>query len=152
MKSYTNQALDIWHKYFSDETHHYSEFENSDIDYFIAVLLYNQFAFAKALKTMKTMEIANDFLEEAGETLNEVEGILKNITFKSDEEAVEFLLDFIRTSKNSYTPSECYLLNRIEKHVQLMKERYENDEEVTSVDFSEALNKLHPALRPQTKV
>lgn len=152
MKHYTERALEIWHQHFSDEKHHYSEFEKSDIEYFIAVLLYNQFSFKKALETMKTMEIANDFLEESGETFNEVVDILSNITFQTDEEAVEFLLDFIRKSKSDYTPSECYLLNRIENHVQLMKERYENNEEVKTVDFTEIHEKIHPALKPQAKI
>ena len=152
MKQYTEQALEIWHKHFSNEAHQYSEFEPSDIEYFIAVLLYNQFAFEKALETMQTMEVANDFTDEAGATLLKVEGILKNITFSSDEEAVAFLLDFIQRSKTKYKPSELYLLNRIEKHIELLQERYKKNEDLSVIDFTKIHDKLHPALKPQPKV
>ena len=152
MREYANKAVETFKKHFSNEQYHYSEFEFSDIEYFVAVMLYNQFAFTKALETMKTMEIANDFLDEAGETFNEVEALLKKITFESEEEAVAFLLDFIQDAKKSYKPSELYLLNRIEKHITLLQERYEKDEEVQTVDFTQLHKKLHPALRPQPKV
>ena len=44
-------VLNMWHEHFENEEHHYSEFEKSDIEYFVACLLYNHFAFSKALDT-----------------------------------------------------------------------------------------------------
>ena len=152
MIKHINRAKDIWHIHFTDEKHHYSEFEASDIEYFISVLLYNQFKFKRALETMQTMEIANDFLEESGDTFQEVQKELANISFEHDEDAIIFILDFINQSRENYSRSEQYLLNRIEKHIILLQERYSKNEEAKTVDF-EALNgKMHPVLRAQKKV
>ncbi len=139
MKEKTEKILEIWHKHFSDEARQYSEFEPSDIEYFVGCLLYNHFAFSKALHTMKTMDLSYDFLSECGEEYDEVQAIIKTIEFDDEIESLEFLRDFIKESKAKYTPSELYLLNRLEYHVEAMAERYYKGVEVEHIDFENPL-------------
>jgi len=139
MKEKTEKILEIWHKHFSDEARQYSEFEPSDIEYFVGCLLYNHFAFSKALHTMKTMDLSYDFLSECGEEYDEVQAIIKTIEFNDEIKSLEFLREFIKESKAKYTPSELYLLNRLEYHVEAMAERYYKDVEVEHIDFENPL-------------
>ena len=60
MKKKVDEVLDIWHSHFSDKTRQYSGFEASDIEYFVACMLYNHFAFSKALDTMKTIDLSTN--------------------------------------------------------------------------------------------
>jgi len=147
MKTVLHETQKIWHTHFADEQHHYSEFEDSDIEYFLAVLLYNQFQFSKAVKTMQTIEIAKDFLDEAGEYFQEVQSLLQQITFNTEEDAAQFLLDFIIKSQESYDKNERYLLDRMYKHIYELNERYTKDITPEIIDFEAVHNKLHPALR-----
>ena len=130
------KATALLHQWFEDESHHYSEFEDSDVEYFTAVMLYNQFKFKLAVPTMKVMEIGLDFQGACEAKFSEATDALKDISFKRDEEAVEFLLDFIRRSKKLYSADENYLLERIEKHIVLLQERYIKQEVPSTVDFN----------------
>jgi len=142
MKSYMSMidnACAILHKWFEEDDHQYGEFESSDVEYFVGVMLYNHFKFAKALDTMKTMDIAYDFIESTGDVYDEVQSIVKSIRFENDLESLDFIQSFTTHSKSLYTPSELYLLNRFENHITLMEERYESDGDTKGIDF-ERLN------------
>jgi hypothetical protein len=142
MNRKTDEILEIWHKHFSDEDRQYSEFESSDIEYFVGCLLYNHFAFSKALDTMKTMDLSYDFLESCGDEYDEVMQIIKSISFEDEMERLAFLQNFILEAKKKYSADELYLLNRLDNHIKSMADRYENDEEVEKVEF------VAPNLRP----
>ena len=139
--SQTSKATETLHQWFEDTSHHYSEFESSDVEYFIGVLLYNQFKFTLAVPTMKVMEIGLDFQSACGKKFNEVLNILSEIKFETDEEAVEFLLNYIKTSKEKYSKDECYLLDRIENHIKLLEGRYQTGDMPGSVSFEKKTNK-----------
>jgi len=128
-------AQDMWHEHFKNIEYQYSEFEESDIEYFIGCLLYNNFAFSKALDTMKTMDLSYDFISECGQEYDEVLKIINSIHFDNELERLEFLQDFIRESKLKYDADESYLLNRLQNHINAMAERYNNDKKVESVVF-----------------
>ncbi len=66
MEKKIEKVLKIWHEYFADEDKQYSEFESSDIEYFVGCMLYNHFAFSKALENLKTMDLSYDFLSACG--------------------------------------------------------------------------------------
>lgn len=131
--------LDMWHEHFSNEEHQYSEFESSDIEYFVGCLLYNHFAFSKALDTMKTIDLSYDFIAECGNEYDEILDIIKSIKFESEEEKLEFLQNFIQQAKAKYTNDELYLLNRLEYHVDAMAQRYNSGQEAAHVDFQNPL-------------
>jgi len=129
------QSVQIWHDWFSDEDRQYAEYEPSDIEYFIGVMLYNQFQFSLAVETMQTMDVGADFLEATEESFDEVVALLKEIRFENELDAVNFLLDFIHDSQEKYTKSERYLLDRLDKHITLLKARYDKNEKPQKVDF-----------------
>jgi len=133
------KVLDIWHRHFSDEANQYSEFEPSDIEYFVGCMLYNHFAFSKAHHNLKTMDLSYDFLSACGDEYEEIKNIIASINFASEEEALEFLQNFIETSRSKYTKSELYLLDRLKYHVNAMAERYEKGVDVQHIDFSNPL-------------
>ncbi len=139
MKEKVQKILEIWHKHFSDESKQYSEFEPSDIEYFVGCLLYNHFAFSKALHTMKTMDLSYDFLSECGSEYDEVLAIISTIKFEDELEKLEFLREYIRESKEKYTASELYLLNRLEYHIEALAKRYYEGVEVEHIDFQNPL-------------
>jgi hypothetical protein len=130
-----NYILDTWHNRFSDEIYQYSEFEHSDIEYFVGCLLYNKFNFSKALDTMKTIDLSYDFLKNCSNEYDEILQIINSIKFDSEVKSLEFLLSYIDEAKAKYTDYELYLLNRFEYHIKGMAQRYYKDEEVQSVDF-----------------
>jgi hypothetical protein len=139
---YTQQLQEIeklWHTWFEADENEYSEMEASDIEYFIGVLLYNHFDFALALPNLKTMEIANDFYKAAGSSYTEVQTIINNISFESDEKAMEFLYTYVTTSQQKYTVSERYLLNRLLNHIDALYKRIKTDEKPpSSINFNAA--------------
>lgn len=138
------EASELLHKWFENEEHQYSEYEPSDVEYFVAVFLYNQFKFEKAVKTMQTMDVGSDFLDACGTQYNEMIALVNSVKFDNDEEAVVFLLDFIHQSQAKYTKAENYLLDRIEKHIILLQERYIQDSEVPEpVNFEVPQKKLY---------
>ena len=131
--------LDMWHEHFKNENHQYSEFEKSDIEYFVGCLLYNNFAFSKALDTMKTIDLSYDFIGECGPEYDEIINIIKSFVFEDELDSLEFLQDFIRESKLKYTIDESYLLNRLQYHVNAMAERYNQGVEAKQIDFQNPL-------------
>ncbi len=131
----TEKILEIWHKHFEDEEKQYSEFESSDIEYFVGCMLYNHFAFSKALDTMKSIDLSYDFLASCDDEYDEVMAIVKSIAFGYEKQKLEFLQNFIVDAKKKYSEDECYLLNRLEYHVSGVIQRHENDEEAKKVNF-----------------
>ncbi len=139
MKEKTNKIVEIWHKHFEDDSKHYSEFEPSDIEYFVGCMLYNHFAFSKALENLQTMDLSYDFLRECGEEYDEIQSIIKEIRFASEEESLAFLQSFIQASRAKYTKSELYLLNRLHNHIVTLADIYSGSKDVSPVDFQNPL-------------
>ena len=139
MKEKIKNILNIWYKHFEDENNQYSGFENSDIDYFVGCLLYNQFAFSKALDTMKTMDLSYDFIESCGDEYDEVMSIIKSIEFENESDALTFLQEYIQTAQAKYREDELYLIERLHNHIAAMAERYEKNVDVHPVDFQNPL-------------
>ena len=138
----------MWHEHFENIEYQYSEFEESDIEYFIGCLLYNNFAFSKALDTMKTMDLSYDFISECGQEYDDVLKIINSIHFDNELERLEFLQDFIRESKLKYDADESYLLNRLQNHINAMAERYNNDKKVESVVFKKPVSSSPKSRNP----
>ena len=148
MDSKIEKILDIWHKHFSDEENHYTEFESSDIEYFVGCMLYNHFAFSKALDTMKTIDLSYDFLSSCGDDeYDEVKAIVESIDFDSELKKLEFLQSYISEAKSKYSKSELYLIDRLEYHINSMAERYATNTEAKRVDFTKSTPKANPLLR-----
>ena len=139
MNEKVENILQTWHKHFEDEENQYSEFEPSDIEYFVGCMLYNHFAFSKAHHNLKTMDLSYDFLSSCGEYYEEFEKEIASINFENEEEALEFLQNYIKESKGKYTKPELYLLYRMEYHVNAMAERYEKKVDVQKIDFENPL-------------
>lgn len=148
MNKKTEKILEIWHKHFGDEEKQYSEFESSDIEYFVGCMLYNHFNFSTALDTMKTIDLAYDFLNSCDEEYDEIMAIIKSIEFDDEKDSIEFLQNFIAESQKKYNANELYLLNRLAYHMDGVYERYINGEEVKKVDFTApAKANANPLLR-----
>ncbi len=141
MNEKIENILTTWHKHFEDEANQYSEFEASDVEYFVGCMLYNHFAFSKAHHNLKTMDLSYDFLSSCGEYYEDFEKEIASINFENEEQALAFLQEYIQTSKAKYTKPELYLLERMEYHVNAMAERYNKDVEVKKVDFENPLLK-----------
>ena len=139
MKEKVQKVLDTWHEYFSDEEVQYSEFEPSDIEYFVGCMLYNHFAFSKAHHNLKTMDLSYDFLSSCGDEYEENKALIESIEFDSEEEKLAFLQEYIAESKAKYTKPELYLLDRMDYHVSAMAERYEKGVDVKHIDFQNPL-------------
>lgn len=139
MDTKIEKVLDIWHKYFSDEDKQYSEYESSDIEYFVGCMLYNHFAFSKALDTMKTMDLSYDFLSACGDEYDEIKNIIENIELDDEAKKLEFLQNFIKEAKSKYTKNELYLLDRIDFHVSAMADRYNKSVDIQQIDFQNPL-------------
>jgi len=139
MKEKTDKILSIWHKHFSDEEKHYSEFEPSDIEYFVGCMLYNHFAFSKSLENLKTMDLSYDFLSSCGDEYDEIQAIIKEIHFQTEEESLAFLQSFIQESRDKYSASELYLLNRLHNHIATLADIYAGSLNVDHVDFQNPL-------------
>jgi len=140
MEKTIETVLDIWHKHYEDEENHYSEFEPSDIEYFVGCMLYNHFAFSKAHHNLKTMDLSYDFLSTCGdEEYARVQEMIASLTFEDELEKLDFLQKYIATSKAKYTKPELYLLDRLDYHVSAMAERYKKDVDVKHIDFQNPL-------------
>ncbi|MDD2789545.1 MAG: hypothetical protein PHU40_02645 [Sulfurimonas sp.] len=140
MKEKIETLLELLHTHFLDEAKHYSEFENSDVEYFAGCMLYNHFAFSKALDNLKTMDLSYDFLSAfSDEEFAAIEEIVKSIAFDDELQKLAFLQDFIQEAKAKYTKSELYLLDRFDYHVNAMAQRYEKNAEVMHIDFQNPL-------------
>ena len=141
MNKIVDKALTIWHEFFKDENNHYSEFENSDIEYFIGCMLYNHFKFSKAIDTMKTMDLSYDFLVASGDSYDEVKALIDSVDIQDESERLKFLQEYIMLSKQKYSDDELYLLNRLAYHIDAMATRYEKDIDVVKVDFQNPLTR-----------
>ena len=139
MKAKTDKILEIWHKHFSDEEKQYSEFEPSDIEYFVGCMLYNHFAFSKALANLKTMDLSYDFLSSCDEEYDEIIMIIQEIKFQNEEESLDFLISFVNESREKYKAPELYLLNRLHNHLQTLHGIYVGSIDVDPVDFENPL-------------
>jgi enoyl-[acyl-carrier-protein] reductase (NADH) len=132
--------LNNLHKHFLDEEKHYSEFESSDIEYFVGCMLYNHFAFSKALDNLKTMDLSYDFLSAfSDEEFKEIEQMVHSIAFEDELQKLEFLQNYIEESREKYTKPELYLLDRLFYHVNAMAQRYEKNADVVHIDFQNPL-------------
>ena len=148
MNETIEKVLIIWHEHFSNEEKQYSEFESSDIEYFVGCLLYNHFAFSKALQTMKTIDLSYDFIESCSDEYDEIMSMIQSIDFNDEPTKLDFLQNYIADAKLKYSGDELYLLNRLEYHVNEMADRYKNDEEAQQVDFEAPAKKSrNPLLR-----
>ncbi|MCD6432822.1 MAG: hypothetical protein J7L21_02165 [Sulfurimonas sp.] len=147
MTSKVEKILTTWHKYFSDEEKQYSEFEDSDIEYFVGCMLYNYFAFSKALETMKTMDLSYDFLLACGDEYDEIKSIIESLEFDTEVEKLGFLQNYISESRLKYSDDELYLLNRLENHINGMADRYENDIETQKVTFEISTKSRNPLIK-----
>jgi hypothetical protein len=141
MDNRIEKVLTMWHEHFSHAENQYSEFESSDIEYFVGCMLYNHFAFSKALETMKTMDLSYDFLSACGSEYDEIISIIKNIEFDDEMRKLHFLQEFIKESKAKYSASELYLLNRLEYHIKALSERYAKGVDVQKVEFVNPLER-----------
>lgn len=147
MDTKLENILTIWHKHFEDEDKQYSEFESSDIEYFLGCMLYNNFAFSKALETMKTMDLSYDFLEACSDEYDEIMAIIKSIKLDDDLAKLLFLQEYITEAKSKYSGGELYLLNRLEYHTNEMATRYRDDIEAQRVEFTKQTTSSNPLLR-----
>ena len=145
MKTKVTKVLEIWHKRFEDEALYYSEFESSDIEYFVGCLLYNHFAFSKALDTMKTIDLSYDFIESCGDEFDGIMDTIKTITFDTEVEKLEFLQNYIEDSKAKYNDDELYLINRLAYHIDGMAQRYRSEIEAQKVEFKAPKPKVRSA-------
>jgi len=135
MNKIIDEILTTWHKHFEDEDNQYSEFEHSDIEYFVGCMLYNHFQFSKALNTMKTIDLSYDFLNSCGDEYDDILVSIKSIKIDDEMEKLKFLQDFIKESQAKYSEDELYLLNRLNNHVAGVLERTLSDAKVSSVEF-----------------
>jgi hypothetical protein len=102
-------------------------------------MLYNHFAFSKALENLKTMDLSYDFLSACGDEYDEIVSIIQSINFEDEKESLAFLQEYIRDAKTKYTKSELYLLDRLEYHVDAMARRYTKQVDVERIDFQNPL-------------
>ncbi len=135
MKKIVDNILKTWHKHFEDEENHYSEFESSDIEYFVACMLYNQFKFSKALATLKTIDLSYDFLSSCGDEYDSIKADVDALDYSDEMKSLEFLINFLQESQAKYSADELYLLNRIDKQVQELADRYEFNIQPQRVEF-----------------
>ena len=148
MENKIQKVLEIWHKHFKDEDKQYSEFESSDIEYFVSCLLYNHFAFQKALDTMQTIDLSYDFISACGDEYDEILLIIESIKIDDESEKIKFLQDFIKEAQAKYSADELYLLNRIKYHIDGVAERFNSDEDTKKVEFvAPAKKSSNPLLR-----
>jgi len=141
MQTKIDKILEIWHEHFKNEENQYSEFEPSDIEYFVGCLLYNHFALSKALETMKTIDLSYDFIGACGDEYDTVMALISEIKFESEDEKLAFLQKFILTARQKYTQDELYLLNRLNYHVNAMADRYTKGVDAKPIDFENPLLK-----------
>ncbi len=148
MNEKIEKILTIWHEHFSNDENQYSEFESSDIEYFVGCMLYNHFAFSKSLDTMKTIDLSYDFIESCSDEYDEIMRMIESIDFDDEFAKLEFLQNYISEAKAKYSGDELYLLNRLEYHIDGVANRYKNDEEVKKVSFeAPAARSANPLLR-----
>ena len=142
MDKIIKKVLILSHEFFKDEDKYYTEYEDSDIEYFVGCMLYNHFDFDNALDTMKTIDLSYDFLVACGDIYDEMQKGIKSILLNDEDEKLDFLQNYLKEVKHKYTLDELYLLNRLEYHVNGVRQRYEGVQQVKKVDF------IRPKLKP----
>ena len=147
MKTKIDNILKIWHEYFSNKENQYTEFESSDIEYFVGCMLYNHFAFSKALDTMKTMDLSYDFLSACGDEYDEIKQMIESIKFDDEMQKLEFLQNFIDESRAKYTQDELYLLDRLKLHIDNLEKIYNKEITPQKVEFVKETKPANPLLR-----
>ncbi len=151
MDKRVEKILEMWHNYFEVENvdRQYIEFEPSDIEYFVGCMLYNHFAFSKALSTMKTIDLSYDFLSACSDEYDEVVKIIESINFDDELDKLAYLQKYMAYAREKYSDDELYLLNRLQKHINSLQERYEKDiKEIPKVEFKAPIPKnRNPLLR-----
>ncbi|WP_324170657.1 hypothetical protein [Sulfurimonas sp.] len=148
MNKKIDKTLKIWHEHFSDEEKQYSEFESSDIEYFVGCLLYNHFSFIASLDTMKTIDLSYDFISECDDEYDGVLLQINSIELKNEREKLDFLLAYLDEAMGKYSDDELYLLKRLKYHVKGVEERHEAKVESRKVVFeAPKLRSPNPLLR-----
>ena len=138
------EACAIWHAWFDDnDDHDYSEKEPSDVEYFMGCMLYNLFAFEKAISTMQTMDIGLDFLDATGNSYGEVKALLTQIETKDDFEKIDLLQNHIAKAMKRYEDDRMalYLVNRLAGHINTLEAIYRGKVDRRNVDFEKMANK-----------
>jgi hypothetical protein len=137
------KACSVWHTWFDDDAHDYSEKEPSDIEYFIGCMLYNQFAFEKAISTMKTMDIGMDFLVACEESYFDVHSLLGQIDVSVDLEALDLFQGHINKAIALYSGDRMalYLINRMAGHINTLEKIYRGKVDRRDVDFEKLAKK-----------
>ncbi len=130
------EVLDLWHDFFKDVSYHYTEFEDSDIEYFVGCMLYNHFDFEYALDTMKTIDLSYDFLSAVESNYDTVKQKIESIELKDEVEKLDFLQTYLGKAKTLYSGDELYLLNRLSYHVAGIRQRQEKNIKLKKVDFT----------------
>ncbi len=142
------EVLELWHNLFKDTSHQYSEFEDSDIEYFVGCMLYNHFDFEYALDTMKTIDLSYDFLSVLGDTYEVVNQKIDSIKFENEDEKLDFLQTYLSEVKTLYNEDALYLLNRLSYHVDGIKQRQVQNIKSQTVDFvTPKVKSRNPLLR-----
>ncbi len=129
------KILNKLHEFFKDEDKQYTEYEDSDIEYFVGCMLYNHFCFDNALSTMKTIDVSYDFLVSCEDIYDDVVREIKTIALENENEKLNFLQDYLNEVSKKYTSDELYLLNRLKYHVGGVRQRYDGEIEEQKVDF-----------------
>lgn len=135
MDNRIEKVLTTFHEFFKDENKRYTEYDDSDIEYFVGCMLYNHFNFKDALDTMKTIDVSYDFLVACEDKYDDAQEQINNITIDTQEQKLDFLQEYFNDVKPKYTKNELYLLIRLEYHVDGIRQRYDANEEVKKVDF-----------------
>ena len=137
------EACALWHSWFEDEANDYSEREDPDVEYFVGVLMYNHFAFTKAISTMKTMDIGLDFIQAADRSYAEVNSLIGSIKSDDELELLALLQNHIKHSLEKYSsdPMSCYLLNRLRNHIDTLAGIYAGNIALENVDFEKMAGK-----------
>ncbi|PHS56934.1 MAG: hypothetical protein COB17_07790 [Sulfurimonas sp.] len=133
--------LKIWHERFSNEENQYSEFEDSDIEYFVGCLLYNHFNFTSSLDSMKTIDLSYDFISGCGNEYDDILASIKSINFEDEADSIAFLQNFLKEASFKYTSDESYLLNRLSFHINEITLRFSSDNKVDKVKFEAPVKK-----------
>lgn len=148
MDKIIQNVLTTLHQFFKNEDKQYSEYEDSDIEYFVGCMLYNHFNFVNALDTMKTIDVSYDFLVSCENTYDEMLAEIKSIIIDDEEQKIIFLQEYIKNVKSKYSEDELYLLNRLEYHVNEIKQRYNGKIKAEQVDFvAPEVHSKNPLLR-----
>ena len=130
-------ACEMLHMHFEEKANDYSEREDSDVEYFVGVIMYNLFAFSKALPTMKTMDVGADFANAGGKTYLKACELIDTIKSDDELELLALLKWHVDRSLEHYAdnPMSCYLLNRLKNHVANLEGIYTGKVDVDAVDF-----------------